>query len=97
MLYKDKSLQIVITCISLIHIKEPVLFVFKCSTDSLHLNTSDTGYYIWYIIYEMMVLIVVGTACWYNVHTIYNIWIFITSNQHTSLVLLYVARNLLGH
>ena len=64
MLYKDKSLQIVISCISLIQIKVPVLFVFKCSSDSLRLNTLD-----WYIIYQMMVSIVVGTACLYTVHT----------------------------
>ena len=40
------------------------------------------------IIYQMMVSIVVGTACWYTVHTIYNVWMFISSNKQTSLVLL---------
>ena len=46
MVYKDKSLQIVITCISLIQIKVPVLFVFKCSSDSLRLNTYGLVYNI---------------------------------------------------
>ena len=46
MLYKDKSLQIVVTCISLIQIKVPVLFVFKCSSDSLRLNTYGLVYNI---------------------------------------------------
>ena len=46
MLYKDKSLQIVITCISLIQIKVPVLFVFKCSSDFLRLNTYGRVYNI---------------------------------------------------
>ena len=46
MLYKDKSLPIVITCISLIQIKVPVLFVFKCSSDSLCLNTYGLVYTI---------------------------------------------------
>ena len=82
MLYKDKSLQIVITCISLIQIKVPLLFVFKSSSDSLRLNTyclvyniSDDGCDC-------------SGDCMLAVHTICNVWIFISSNPQTSFVLL---------